>query len=269
MFQFKPYPIYVVYSRQNQKDAQPQISQYYRDKEYEWQKYVTNVGITTEDTDPRSLPFARKYEADIRDRLKRIDGTEIGRTLFKQLKSDVWIVPRIGGCYCAQTYPLDYETKQLDYSIGKGDTYVWFDPNKDFEDDTLFHEFIHAYRYGFNKFERRAFANNEYNTEEFLAHTMQNIYLSSRKKPLLFTYNAGSVDGHPSEIGYMGSIYQHFLENPEFVMVLRYFLDHEYFAMLVSNMKSAQFNPFRDYKILERMYLERLGDPTIKSLPKF
>jgi hypothetical protein len=269
MFQFKPYPIYVVYSKQNQIDAQYSVIQLNRSKDYEWEKFTNNVALTSEDTDPRSRPHLIKYETAIRTLLKRIDGTEIGHALFRTLKSDVYVVPRPpGGCYCAQTYPLDYETRQLDYTIGKGDTYVWFDPNKDFQDDTLFHEFIHAYRFGFNKFERRTVANGEYNTEEFLAHTMQNIYRSSLKQPLLFTYNTGSVDGHPGEFGKMGSIYQHFLENPEFVMVLKYFLDHEYFAMLASKMK-AEFNPFRDYKILERMYLDRLGDPTIKSLPPF
>jgi hypothetical protein len=269
MFQFKPYPIYVVYSRQNQLDAQQQVIQLNRAGDYEWEKFVNNVALTTPDSDPASRAAAQKYEKTIADLLGRIHRNPIGRTLLDLLKKDVYIVPRSGGCYCAQTFPLDYETKQLDYTVGKGETYIWFDPNQDFRDDTLFHEFIHAYRYSYNKFQRRAMANNEYNTEEFLAHQMENIYRSSLNLPLLFTYHTGSVDSHPGEFGQKGSIYQHFLTNPEFIMVLKHFLDHEYFAMLVSNMSQADYNPFRDYKVLERMYLQRLGDPTIKSLPPF
>jgi hypothetical protein len=269
VFRFESYPIYVVYSKQNQLGYQALVSEFYKKGQYELQKFANNIGLLTPDSDAESRVDARRFDAEIRFLLRRIHATSIGRTLFRLLKADVWIVPRIGGCYCAQTYPLNYETQQLDYSVGQGEAYVWFDPNRDFQDDTLFHEFIHAYRYGVGKFNRRPMANNEYNTEEFLAHTMENVYRSLKGMPLLFTYQAGRVADHPSEQGRTGSIYQHFLTDPEFIMVLKHFLDHDDLAKLVAQIKQPEFNPFRDYKILERMYLDRLGEPGIKALPEF
>jgi hypothetical protein len=274
-FQFKPYPIYVVYSKYNQLEREYDAAAFRRAGDYEGEKLARNVGITTPDTPyPVTVAEAQRYEDNIRLLLRRIQTTAIGKIFFPILKNDVWVVPKTsdhtnGGCYCAITLPLDYDTKNLNYVAGRGDSFIWFNPDSAFQDDTLFHEFIHAYRFGAGTFKQRMMANNEYNTEEFLAHVMQNIYRSLKGLPLLFTYSTGTVKHHPSEHGRTGSIYQHFLTNAEFIMVLKHFLDNDDLTKLVAKMKQPEFNPFRDYKILERMYLDQVGDPSIKTLPEF
>jgi hypothetical protein len=271
MTQFKPYPIHIVYSKHNQDDARGMVSRLNREKDYEWEKFANNAAITTEDSDPAYQKEVEDYHRDIHDRLKAIEKVPFGKMLLGLLKSDVYIVPWMPGkhCYCAQTRPLDYEIAPFDYSEGKGDTYIWLDPNDDFKDDTLFHELVHAYRYSAGKFSRRAMANNEYNTEEFLAHQMQNIYRSFKRLWLEFTYNDGTVARHPGKWGTKEEIYSHYTSDPDFVMVLKHFLDFDDFARMIGKLPYPDFNPFRDYKTLERRYLRALGDPKIKSLPAF
>ncbi len=150
-------------------------------------------------------------------------------------------------CYCAQTYPLNYQTKPFEgYAFGSGDTYIFFNPNQDFSDDVLFHELIHAYRFSYNKFERFP-VNEEYNGEEFLAHHLQNVYLSCLKKELYFTYRS-------EEKADKKRIYQHFADTSELLKATEYFSTHEYLAMLAANTITnniADYNPFRDYKQLK------------------
>ena len=263
MYHFAPFPIYVVYSRQNQLDAAYEVDELYREKQYEQQRSVSADAITREDTDRSSQFAARNYYLRVASLLRKISSTKIGAILLKQFKTAVYIVPRTGGCYCAQTYPLIYQiAPEINYSRGKGASYIWFAPDEKFQDDVLFHELVHAYRFAFDKFEPRSVANGEYNTEEFLAHQLQNIYLSELKKPIYFTYRT-------EEISTKARIYEHFLTNPEFPMVLKYFLRHEYLAMLAAHVEGSDYNPFRDAEKIEQKYLERLGDPTIKTLPRF
>lgn len=266
MIQFKPYRIYIVHSEHSQLRAESEIMELNRTKDYEKEKLANKTALTKTD-DPLWKEEIEKYEKGVCRMLERIHATAIGKLFFKILnpKTDIWIVPHTAKafkkCYCAQTFPLNYETKPFEgYTIGHGDSYVYFNPNKDFQDDTLFHELIHAYRYSYNKFERFSLANDEYNTEEFLAMMMQNIYLSlSGKLQLYYTYHDGSVNGHPSVWGTKSEIYDHFLDNAEFIMVLKHFLTHEYLAMLVANSLNADFNPFRDYSALETKLLKNIN----------
>lgn len=270
MIQFKPYPIYVVYSKQNQEDAALTVQEYNKKGDYEWEKMANNAALTTEDSDPAYRKEVQDYETNMITLLKKIQAIPIGKTLLQLFKHDVWIVPkRSGSCYCAITYPLDYETKSLNYSEGKGDTYIWFDPSDDFKDDTLFHELVHAYRYSTNKFHRRAVGNNEYNTEEFLAHQMQNIYRSIKRLWLLYTYNDGTVADHPGKWGTKDEIYRHFTSNPEFPMVLKHFFNNDPYARIIAQLPYPEYNPFRDWRALERRYLATIAGSGIKSLPAF
>lgn len=262
-----------MHSKHSQDDARGAVSRYNREGDYEWEKFANNAALTTEDSDPAYKKEVEDYHRDVLERLRKIEKVPFGKILLSLIKSDVWIVPWMPGkhCYCAQTRPLDYQIAPFDYSEGKGDTYIWFDPNSDFEDDTLFHELTHAYRYSAGKFHRRAMANNEYNTEEFLAHHMQNIYRSFKKLRLEFSYNPGAVPAsvHTGQWGTKSEIYKHFLDSADFVMVLKFFLDTDDLAKMVAKLPYPDFNPFRDYKTLEQRYIRALNDPKIKRLPPF
>src|SRR5258708_18690478 len=115
MTQFKPYPIYIVYSKHNQDDAQGEASRFNNEarrlereakrlnsdalrldskKEFEWEKFVENTALTTEDSDPAYQREAEDYHKNILERLKKIQGVPFGKMLLGLFKSDVYIVPR-------------------------------------------------------------------------------------------------------------------------------------------------------------------------------
>ena len=273
MPQFKKYPIYSVYSRHNQDASRATASAYNTEarrlekeakrlnndalkreakEEFEWEKFVENTAITTEDADPAYRKEAADYHKAIFDRLTWIESVPFGGMLLRLFRSDVFIVPRLSDdkCYCAQTYPLDWDTDQ-GFAVGKGDTYIWFNPNKDFTDDVLFHELTHAYRYSVGRFNRIAMADNEYNTEEFYAHQMQNTYRSYKRLKLEFSYN-NTVASHPDPWGTKREIYDHFLSHDDFTKVLKQFLAADDFARTIARLNYPDYNPFRDYPSLQK-----------------
>ena len=273
MVQFKKYPIYVVYSRHNQNDSRELASRYNREamklekegarkndpamkaaarREYEWEKLVENTALTTEDSDPRYKKEADKYRTDVINRLKLIEAVPIGKTLLSMFQNDVYIVPRPpGGSYAAQTYPLDWDTEQ-GFAFGKGDSYIWFEPNSDFKDDVLFHELTHAYRYSVGKFNRVSMADNEYNTEEFYAHQLQNMYRSYKGLWLEFSYSSSVTSPRGGKWGTKQEIYDHFLSHDDFANVLKQFLDTDDFVRSVRHLRFPDYNPFRDYPSIQK-----------------
>jgi hypothetical protein len=255
MIKFEPYPIFINYSEHSQLRFESKIAELNKAKRFQEEKQINIQAITTSDLTIESGLWKKevaKYETAILSLLRQIQSNPAGKLLLKilNLKTRIWIVPMPGKnfkrCYCAQTYPLNYQTSPFEgYAIGSGDAYIYFNPNEDFADDTLFHELIHAYRYTYNKFDRMP-VNDEYNGEEFLAHQLQNIYLSCLKKEIYLTYKT-------SEKADKQTIYQHFAATPELLRAFEYFSTHEYLAMLAANTLTsniADYNPFRDYKQL-------------------
>jgi hypothetical protein len=270
MIQFKPYKIFVVYSEHSQLSTDYETTQLNRAGNYEQEKLVNNASLLKTDSNPLWKEDVIRYENTVLKMLEKIHRTPIGKMFFGILnpKADIWIVPKhannVREKYSAMTHPLNYTTKPFNgYDFGYGDTYIWFTPNEALTDDTLFHEFIHAYRIGYNKFERFTMSNDTLNTEEFLAWLITNIYQSGcGKSQLNFKYGSG-------ELAFKDKIYESFIEDPESIMVLKHFLDHEYLAMLLANFPHAEFNPFRDYSMLEKKTFEWMNegkDPTKPEL---
>src|SRR5262249_27000504 len=150
-------------------------------------------------------------------------------------------------CSCAQTGPLRYEIQpngSYARGAGFGDTLIDFTP--ELGDDTLFHELVHAYRYSYKKFNPMFINVNTdrlratQSTEEFFAHQMENIYLSQASRPVTMDYT-WAWELNKSEI------YDFLQKNSEMLQALKYFLRHEYLAMLAAHTFSTDYNPFRDY----------------------
>lgn len=283
MIQYKQYRIFINYSEHSRLRADYEVRELNRQGQYQKEQTVFNESLKKTD-DPLWKEEIDKYEKAIYKMLENIESTDVGKLFFKVLnpKTEIWIVPHTSKdfkkCYCAKTLPLNYDLKPFTgYDKGKGDAYILFNPNEDFQDDTLFHELIHAYRFSYDKFEaQHVFAGGEYNTEEFLAMMMQNIYLSQLGKlQLHFTYHDGFVDRHPAVHGTKEEIYDHLTDDQQFVQVLKFFLAHEYLAMLVAHsLPNVAFNPFRDYANLEKQMLDIMNTgispkDKIKQFPKY
>jgi hypothetical protein len=212
-----------------------------------------------------------QYETTICQCLRKIEGNPVGRMVLglinKQTK--VWIIPKTADdlkmCTCSQTGPLNYEIQpgSVARGVGFGDTVIQFQP--DFGDDTLFHELVHAYRYSHKKFSpmcidylsRKGWACGS--SEEFLAHQMTNIYMSQANRTL-------TLDYYDESVGSKDEVYDYLLNHVDRLEAVKYFLRHEYLAMLAAHTFTAvDCNPFRDYAKLEAKLLK---DFSIQALPE-
>jgi len=263
MRKFAGYPIVVNYNLHTRLRSESEEVRLHEGRQYEKERQLSVKTNTTSDAKIENGLYEvelDQYEATVCACLRKIEGNPVGRMVLGLLnkQTTVWIVPEsdaeLKKCYCAQTGPLNYDI-QTDGSYargaGSGDTVIRFQP--ELGDDTLLHELVHAYRYSYNKYNpaymhvQAGQASADENSEEFLAHQMENIYLSQAKRPLKTDYRLGWV-ADKSEI------YDFLLNNTDTLMALKFFLRHEYMAMLAAHSLSADYNPFRDYGMLEAEY---------------
>jgi hypothetical protein len=266
MFQYLSYPIYVLYSVHNQEAADNIRAGFYASGDmhmYEWMnsyndpKAPNDAGTgralmeVTEDSAPAYQEEARRYEAAIRRLLDSIYSTTIGQYLFVMLdpNTKILIVPDPNLFWTATTSRI-LTTKQ------GGGIRIHINPEqfKDTADDTLIHELTHALRRSRNRFNPKQLPIGDFSTtEEFLATQVQNIYRSSKfRKGLYDVYN--SKEGVWSD---KGSIYRGFTEDPNYIIALRWCMDTEPLIRHASRFPigNPEYNPFRDFSILERMAL--------------
>jgi len=268
MTKFGAYPIVVNYNLHTRLRYQHDEDDLHRAGRYEDEKQLDIKVNTSSDSTRENGLFGqeiKEYEQTVSNCLRKIEGNAVGRMVMGLINKDttVWIVPKsdeelkVKDQYNAMTWPLNYDI-QKDGSVargaGSGDTVILFNPK--LGDDTLLHELVHAYRYSYNKFRP---VNVYYNTdvgaftitsEEVLAHQIENIYMSQAKRPLTLDYMTQA----PTE---KKGIYD-FLSNNYFLLqALKYFLRHEYLAMLAAHtFMSTEYNPFRDYEAIETEYVK-------------
>lgn len=279
MRKYKSFPIIINYNLHmqlrndyKQKDA---FSKNQRDEE---KRIYAETTRTSDDTLENHMYRAEmdEYESTVFRILQMIEGNPVGRMLLGLINKQtvVWILPETDAmktCSCATTNPLDF-VPQKDFrarGVGFGDTVIQFagDPK---DDDTLFHELVHAYRYSYKKFspicievppstDPRRNQSNCGSSEEFFAHQMENIYMSQANRPLTLDY----YDGSPAR---KDEIYDYLLSHVDRLEALKYFLRHEYLAMLAAHsLLSADYNSFRDYPMLEAKFLR---ENSLDALPE-
>jgi hypothetical protein len=212
-----------------------------------------------------------QYESTVYRCLQTIEGNPVGRMVLGLInkQTTVWINPETDAmkkCSCAQTNPLNYEiqTGSVARGVGFGDTVIQFQP--ELGDDTLFHELVHAYRYSYKKFSPICIdvpnpgpkGSSCGSSEEFLAHQMENIYMSQTNRPLTLDYYDASAVGKDE-------IYDFLVKHVDRLEALKYFLRHEYLAMLAAHSLTADYNSFRDYGMLEARFLK---DSSVSTLPE-
>jgi len=287
MFQFSKFPIYVVYSKNWQKNLRRL-----------WDSYSTDVWLARrsvsdnllkmkisnlirdskrvhdgkrlilalrefeleEDIKPKYASEILAYENEIRQLLILISSTRIGQLLLNSLnqRSKIWIIPSLGPSHLAMTHPAlssEYDGIRIFFNPdGFHNTFVSPTATADAREEVLFHELVHASRFSNARFLPKPFTNesNFHNSEEFLAEQLANVYHSTRQKSKIYgLYNGGYASKDEA--------YKMFIENAEYIMALKYLLQTEPLVRQVAALKTPDYNPFRDYQKLEKESLKHHG----------
>jgi hypothetical protein len=274
MRKFAGYPIVINYNLHTQLRNQAAEAMLHAAGRYQEERQRSIQINTTSDSTIENNLWKREldqYESTIERCLRKIDGNPVGRMVLGLInkQTTVWIIPKsdieLKQCNCSQTWPLNYEIQKggsVARGVGSGDTIIQFRP--ELGDDTLFHELVHAYRYSYKKFHPMTISvrtdrlSASQSTEEFLAHQMENIYLSQAHRPLTMDYLWAWVSDKKT-------IYDFLLDNGDMLQTLKYFMRHEYMAMLAAHSFAADYNPFRDYPELEAKFLE---GSSMRELPE-
>ena len=218
---------------------------------------------TTSDTTLKNFIWKQeleKFEAAVFGQLKTICANPVGRKVLDLInkRTTVWIIPKwddpLGPCNCDMTSPLNYDIpKDGDYTpgAGSGDTVIQFKLALD--DDVLFHELVHAYRYSCKKYnDWDIFVDDQgsvfvQNVEEFFAHEMENIYRSQIGGKLTKEYRL-------QELSNKEDIYNFLAVNLEMITALKEFLRHDTLASIAARCFPTDYNSFRDAAEIEQRY---------------
>lgn len=264
MRKFGAYPIVVNYNLHTRKRYDYQEKTLHNAGRYEDERQLDiKVNTSSDSTIENNLwkQELNEYEQTVCNFLQKIEGNPVGRMVLGLInkKTTVWIVPEsddeIKASFSAQTRPLKY-VPQKDGSVargvGSGDTIILFHPK--LGDDALLHELVHAYRYSYKKFQpldvyyETKYSKYKTTSEEILAHQIENIYMSQARRPLTLDYKS-TAEAEKKEI------YDFLIRNFFLLQTLKYFLHHEYLAMLAAHtFTNTDYNPFRDYAALEAEY---------------
>ncbi|MFZ0955447.1 MAG: hypothetical protein WAN60_03830 [Candidatus Sulfotelmatobacter sp.] len=276
MRKFGAYPIKVNYNLHTRLRYQHNEDEFHRAGRYEEERQLDIKVNTSSDLTITNYLYKQEleaYEQTVCNCLRKIEGNPVGRMVLGLINKNttVWIVPKsdkeLKQCTCALTGPLNYDIQKdgsVARGVGSGDTVILFHP--DLGDDTLLHELVHAYRYSYNKFYpmnvdyRTDVASFTITSEEVLAHQIEDIYMSQAKRPLTLDYKTQA----PAE---KKEIYDFLTDNYFLLQALKYFLRHEYLAMLAAHtFTNTEYNPFRDYAALEAEYLKGSVSPNLPEL---
>ncbi|HXJ86758.1 MAG TPA: hypothetical protein VMS18_08085 [Candidatus Binatia bacterium] len=277
MRKFGAFPIIVNYNLHMQlRFSHKEDDLYLQGRREEEKQLYMKTSTTSDETLENNLYKVEidEYESAVFRCLQKIEGNPVGRMVLGLInkKTVVWIIPETDAmkkCSCAQTNPLDYviQPGSVARGVGFGDTVIQFQP--ELGDDTLFHELVHAYRYSHKKFcpicidvPPNSKGSDCGSSEEFLAHQMENIYMSQANRPLTLDY----YNDHESSVR-KDVIYDFLLSHVDRLEALKYFSRHEYLAMLAAHSLNCDYNPFRDYGMLGAKFLEEHNLSTLPELP--
>jgi hypothetical protein len=263
MLKLAGYPIVINYNFHTQRRYGSEEQRLHEAGQYEAERQLDIKINTTSDSGIENNLWKgelEQYEATVYKCLQKVCSNLVGKMVLGLInkQTTVWIIPTSDvHPRTAQTRPLRYDIPgdgSYAYGAGSGDTVITFRPEQG--DITLFHELVHAYRYSYDKFHPMFLyysvperPNERQTTEEFLAHQMENIYRSQGHRPLTMDYWYASVADRKA-------IYDFLLENIEMVQTLKFFLRHEHLAMLAAHSFATDYNPFRDYAMLEASILK-------------
>lgn len=280
MRQFESYPIYVnVPDEDAAKERQKLADKYNKAHDFRKAAYYENVQRRKDDMTPDPTPTAAGayYEAEVLKYLKIVKSVPIGRVLLDTFREDetVWIIPiseeerrrgkNEGGCGGCEAY-----THDSNGSKGYSGTRIYYNPGETFSngkwrknDDTLFHELVHAYRATIGANKESRMLNGYENGEEFIATIMENIYVSSAAgTQFLSQYdNATYVSKQQA--------YDIYAKDAEILKALKFFVNNDPLIWAMARRLDPPFNPWRDQPKLEKQWLRANAHLKLKQLPLY
>ncbi len=270
MIKYTPFPINIIYSFNSQEQANYTANEFYAkgDKQMsEWMKATGRaLREVTEDSAPIHSAARLQFEHTIKRELDRIARTEVGRLLFAGLNAavPVWIMPDPDLFWAATT------SRIMTVKEGGG-IRIKINPDQfsGILDTTLVHELAHAVRRGHDRMYHFEFMRTEWpSVEEFIATQFENIYRSEQGNQKLLGQYLHVIGKYSSK----GDIYRYFIEEPQMIQALKFCIDNEPMVKAITKLPAGrpEYNPFRDYLILERMALGKLqtpGSPAGKLIP--
>jgi hypothetical protein len=280
MRKYKSFPIIINYNLHMQLRNNHKGDDFFRAGRQDLEKDLyMKTSTTSDETLENGLYRVEidEYESTVFRCLQTIECNAVGRLVLGLINKQtvVWIVPEadeMKKCSCAQTHPLDYVIQKgsVARGVGFGETVIQFDPK--LGDDTLFHELVHAYRYSYKKFspicievppnpDPRVKQSSCGSSEEFFAHQMENIYMSQANRPVTLDYYYDDSTARKKD-----EIYDFLSGHVDRLEALKYFLRHEYLAMLAAHSVNPDYNSFRDYPMLEAKFLKDMSVDTLPEL---
>lgn len=279
MRQFETYPIFVnVPDEDAAKERQKHVDKYNKAQDFRKAAYYENVQRRKDDmtADPTPTAAGAYYENYVLKYLNIVKKVPIGRVLLDTFREDetVWIIPispeeqhkgrNEGGCAC-EAYTHDSNSSK-DY---KG-IRIYYNPGETFDngkwrknDDTLFHELVHAYRATIGAKREDRSLNGYENGEEFVATIMENLYVSSASGTrFLSQYNNATVVTQREAYG----IYE---KDAEIIKALKYFIYNDPLIWAMARRLDPPFNPWRDQPKLEKLWLRANAHLKLKQLPAY
>lgn len=277
MFQFRNYPIYVIYSLNRQKTVDPIWAEHSKEMQRargsaveglkkldigrflrqgavalqsERMVYATWDWQLIEDLDSKYATEIRAYESTIRRLLDNIAATRVGGILLKSIlasppNAKIFIIPANWDTILAKT--------QIYSELEGGGIRIHFNPTKFGRDAeaTLIHELVHAKRYAYSQYRPQQFLDKDVNgefhnsSEEFLATQVENIHVSSRRLSSQFNSYHGPARSKRA-------MYQFFGERPDFPIAIKHFIDTDPMIKEMAGLKNPEYNPFRDLEQLRK-----------------
>lgn len=193
---------------------------------------------------------ARYYERRIEEELEGILQTTVGRCLFNSLKASekIWITPKTSmtetdyNSSAANTFQYpDYQGGgiRIHYNLKKD-----INSDQDTPLEILFHELIHAYRFGLvGDIKENAPYVVTWNgdREEVFATIMQSVYLSCIEEPSVYYSYDPPRKTTPEEA------YKKLAFDDYSLSLLTYFINSDPLTKRVALLKPPVYNPWRDY----------------------
>ena len=213
-----------------------------------------------EDLDSKYRAEIEAYETAVRRILTIIAHTSVGSKLLSMIRADakIFIIP------ADWTQPLA-TTSSMPQEEGGG-IRIHFNPTvfrrvfisdrrapADEAEDTLFHELVHAMRMSNDRYGGRTLMDEAFgNTEEFIATQFENVFHAARRRSDVYgTYRGGYLKRN--------EMYQYLIQDPQLIRALKFFLQTEPLAKAAVMLHQPEYNPFRDYKALEKRALKQFS----------
>jgi len=274
MIRYENYPIYInVPPRKLAEEREKQIADAAAKNDFKKTAWLRNVKKHLDDIaiDPAPDSLALDYERQVVKHLNIIKSTQIGRVTLDSLNpaEKVWILPlrfedKHADCNNCAAYvfpapPSEGGGIRLYYSPAAklvGRKWVITD------EDTFFHELVHALRFGWNgSWEKTHWINGYQDQEEFIATIMENLYRSSRGHKTFYSAYLGSRMMTKKEL------YEHYSGDSEVITWFKKATFGDSFIWAMARRPDPPFNPWRDREHLERRWVQIHSRSGMKKFP--